>query len=188
MENEADFLNKEYEVEKIITRKYYKNKKFYLVKWLCYPITQATWEPKSNLKQLDLMLQKFEHEYPYSIDKEMYNIYCKETKRKNKRSRKIKKNKEIQKEKKSKSKSFKFECFTKYELKDTYYEKLKIHLHINNTKKEINKLENNFIIDLSSNATINSEDNSSTFQEDKDSLTEAEEKEIPNRLIVPILE
>ena len=27
-----------YEVEKIINSKMYKNKKYYLVKWLCYPI------------------------------------------------------------------------------------------------------------------------------------------------------
>jgi hypothetical protein len=187
MENEANSLNKVYDVQKIITRKYFKNKKFYLVKWLCYPITEATWEPKSNLKQIDLMLKKFEHEYPYSIDKEMYDIYCKETKR-NKRTRKIKKNKETQKEKKYLSKSFKFECFTKTELKDAYYEKLKIHLHINNTKKEINKSENEFIIDLSSNTTTNSEENSSIFQEEKDCITEAEEKEISTGLIVPILE
>ena len=68
----SDSMNEEYEVEKIITRKYYKSKKYYLIKWLCYPITESTWEPISNIKNLDLMLKKFEHEYPYSIDKEMY--------------------------------------------------------------------------------------------------------------------
>ena len=38
-----------YEVEKIINCKIYKNKKYYLIKWLCYPIYEATWEPKSNI-------------------------------------------------------------------------------------------------------------------------------------------
>ena len=42
MENIFDSNDKEYEVEKIITRKYYKNKKYYLIKWLCYPITEST--------------------------------------------------------------------------------------------------------------------------------------------------
>ena len=40
-----------YEVEKIINCKSYKNKKYYLIKWLCYPINKSTWEPKSNLKK-----------------------------------------------------------------------------------------------------------------------------------------
>ena len=105
-----------------------------------------------------------------------------------KEQEKSKKTKKPKKKKKYLSKSFKFECFTKTELKDAYYEKLKIHLHINNTKKEINKSENEFIIDLSSNTTTNSEENSSIFQEEKDCITEAEEKEISTGLIVPILE
>ena len=41
-----------YEVEKIINSKIYRNKKYYLIKWLCYPIHESTWEPKSNLKNL----------------------------------------------------------------------------------------------------------------------------------------
>ena len=69
MENIFDSNDKEYEVEKIITRKYYKNKKYYLIKWLCYPITESTWEPISNIKNLDSMLKEFEHEYPYSNTK-----------------------------------------------------------------------------------------------------------------------
>ena len=100
MENNSDCFNKVYEVEKIITRKYYKNKKYYLIKWLCYPITESTWEPKSNIKNLHLMLKKFEHEYPYSIDKEMYDIYCTETKKRKSKSHRIKRDKENQIEKK----------------------------------------------------------------------------------------
>ena len=51
MENNSDCFNKVYEVEKIITRKYYKNKKYYLIKWLCYPITESTWERNKKKKK-----------------------------------------------------------------------------------------------------------------------------------------
>ena len=76
--------NKIYEVEKIITRRFHRNKKYYLIKWLCYPIGESTWEPKSSLKHLNFLLRKFENEYPLSIDKEMYSIYCNEITRKKK--------------------------------------------------------------------------------------------------------
>jgi len=184
----SDSMNEEYEVEKIITRKYYKSKKYYLIKWLCYPITEATWEPKSNIKNLDLMLKKFEHEYPYSIDKEMYDIYYTETKKRTKRSKKVKKDKKIQNEKKFLLKKKKLECFTQSELNDIYYDKLKSHLYINKAKKQMNKLENDFIIDLCSNTTTNSEENTSYFQDEKESTIELDEKEDSNQLIVPILE
>jgi hypothetical protein len=188
MENEANSLNKVYDVEKIINRKYFKNKKFYLVKWLCYPITEATWEPKSNLKQIDLMLKKFEHEYPYSIDKEMYDIYCTKTKKRKNKNHKIKKNKEIKKDKKFLSKKTKLECFTESELNDAYYDKLKSHLYINKPNKKTTKSENDCFIDLCSTITTNSEENTSYFQDEKESIIEVEEKEDSNDLIVPILE
>ena len=56
MENTPESINKIYEVEKIINCKFYKNKKYYLIKWLCYPIPESTWEPKSNIKHLSKML------------------------------------------------------------------------------------------------------------------------------------
>ena len=64
------------------------------------------------------MLKKFEHEYPYSIDKEMYYIYYTESKKRTKRSKKVKKDKEIQNEKKFLLKKKKLECFTESELND----------------------------------------------------------------------
>ena len=94
-----------YEVEKIITSKYYKNKKYYLIKWLCYPISESTWEPKSSLNHLNSLLDKFESEYPFSIDKEMYEIYCKETKKRSKRRNKGKNSKEFKINKKFLSKN-----------------------------------------------------------------------------------
>ena len=58
--NKMEFISESksgiYEVEKIITRKFFKSKKYYLIKWLCYPIYESTWEPKSNLKDLDFMI------------------------------------------------------------------------------------------------------------------------------------
>ena len=68
MELSSESRNEIYEVEKIITRKIYKNKKYYLIKWLCFPINESTWEPKSNLKNLNYMIGKFESQYPSSID------------------------------------------------------------------------------------------------------------------------
>ena len=75
MEPTSDDINNVYEVEKIINCKFYRNKKYYLIKWLYFPILESTWEPKSSIKHLSSMINKFESEYPYSIDQDMYNIY-----------------------------------------------------------------------------------------------------------------
>ena len=108
-----------YEVEKIINSKIYRNKKYYLVKWLCYPIHESTWEPKSNLKNLNYMIVMFEAEYPYSVDQEMYEIYCNELKKRSKRRRnKGKNSKEFPINTNFLSKKKKFGFFTERELKD----------------------------------------------------------------------
>ena len=44
-EQEEDF----YEVEKIIKMKIQKGKNLFLVKWVGYPSSENTWEPKENL-------------------------------------------------------------------------------------------------------------------------------------------
>ena len=110
------------------------------------------------------------------------------TKREKKRSKKGQKKKEIQNEIKSLSKTKKIEGFSKAELKDILYEKLKNHLFINIVKRHINKLENQIIIDLSSTSTSHSEDNVSILINEKEILNEAEEKNDGNKLIRPILE
>ena len=92
----CDPWNEMYEVEKIINCKIYKNKKYYLIKWLCYPIYESTWEPKSNLKNLNYMIEAFEREYPYSVDQNMYEIYCDELKKRLKRKNKAKIAKKLQ--------------------------------------------------------------------------------------------
>ena len=176
MEFSSESRNEIYEVEKIITRKIYKNKKYYLIKWLCFPINESTWEPKSNLKNLNYMIGKFESQYPSSIDQYMYDIYCEEYKKRiqRKKKNKNKKNKESQKDKRLSSKKIKFECFSQSELKDIYYEKLKTHLHINNKKNESN---NELMIEISSNTT-QSDDNIHNFNE-------TEEKNDFHGLIIP---
>ena len=171
MEINAELCDEIFEVEKIIARKIYKSKKYYLIKWLYFPINESTWEPKSNLANINYMMNKFEAEYPSSIDQYMYDIYCEEYKKKIKRTKKSKKS---QKVKKLLSKKIKFECFSQSELKDIYYEKLKKHLHINNKEKNDN---NDLMIEISSNKT-QSDDNISN-------LDENEEKKFFQRLIIP---
>ena len=187
MEISSDSLNKIYEVEKIINCKFYKNKKYYLIKWLCYPISESTWEPKSSIKHLKEILAKFESEYPYSIDNDMYNIYCLEMDKRKKRSKRGQKNREVKNGIKLLSKKKKIEGFSKAELKDVYYEKLKNHLFINMAKRHINKLESQIIIDLSSTTTSQSGDNISIFinENENENMNETEEKNDGNKLIRP---
>ena len=51
---------KEFEVEKIIDKKSKKGKYFYKVKWKDYPLSEATWEPKENLKNAKAAILLFE--------------------------------------------------------------------------------------------------------------------------------
>ena len=142
-----------YEVEKIINCKCYRNKKYYLIKWLCYPICQSTWEPKSNLKHLNYMIQEFESEYPYSIDHSMYNIFCEEVVKKKKNNRKTQKLKEPINESKFIAKKRKIKYFSDFELNNSYFDKLKKHLYIDSNKskiKGIKQANDDFVIDLSS--------------------------------------
>ena len=171
METTPDSANRVYEVEKIINYKIYKNKKYYLIKWLCFPIIESTWEPKSNIKHLSSLLNKFESEYPYSVDQEMYNIYCAEINKKGKRRSKNAKNaKEDKNRNKSLSSSKKIEGFSKSELKDIYYEKLKNHLFIDFVKRHIKKEKNQLVIALSSESTTFSGENLSILISRKENL------------------
>ena len=189
MEINSDNINEIYEVEKIINFKYYKNKKYYLIKWFSYPISESTWEPKSNLKYINDMLIKFEKEYPHSIDQNMYNIYCDEINKRKKRSKTGKKNKRLNNGIKYLSKTKKIEGFTKTELKDVLYDKLKNHLFINITKRHINhnKVKNKVIIDLSTCNTSFNEENNSIYFHEKENLNGIEEKNDENKLIKPII-
>ena len=187
MEINSDNINEIYEVEKIINFKYYKNKKYYLIKWLSFPISESTWEPKSNLKYINDMLIKFEKEYPYSIDQNMYNIYFDEINKRKKRSKKGQKKKEMDKGIKYLTKTKKIEGFSRAELKDVLYEKLKNHLFINIVNRHINKIENGVVIDLSTCNTSPSDENISIFINKNENLNDTEEKNDGNNLVKPIL-
>jgi len=190
MEINPDNMDNIYEVEKIINFKYYKNKKYYLIKWFSYPISESTWEPKSNLKYINDILIKFERDYPYSIDQNMYNIYCNEVIKRKKESKKGQKKKEINNGIKYLSKTKKIEGFSKTELKDVLFDKLKNHLFINIIKRHINanKNENQVIIDLSTCNTCPSEENISISISGNECSNDNTEENDGNKLIKPILE
>ena len=162
---EGDF----YEVEKIITRKYFKNKKYYLIKWLYYPINQSTWETPSNLKHLQYLINDFEAQFPNTIDQNMYNIFCNEIK--NKKTRKIKDKKcfDPNIHLKFLSKKRNNGLILDEELNDPYLEGLKAHLHIKTNKsclindKEIN---NGLFIDLSNTNDKSDEDSINTIEKE----------------------
>ena len=186
MESMNESYNNLYQVEKIINCKSYKNKKYYLIKWLCYPINESTWEPKSNLKNLKYLIDEFESEYPFSIDKDMYNIFCEEIKKKRKYKNKTNLL-ESSNEKKLLSKKRKMEYFSDTELNDKYLDKLKIHLHINTEKKQINNIKSsndNLIIDLSPINFQNEEKTSHNSSEELNSINYIDKMKL-SKLIVP---
>ena len=176
-----------YEVEKIINCKSYRNKKYYLIKWLCYPISQSTWEPKSNLKNLNYMIKEFESKYPYSIDQGMYNIFCEEMEDEKRTNKKDKNLKEPSNESKFIAKKRKIEYFSDFELNNEYLDKLKKHLYIdnNNSKKikDIKETKDELVIDLSS-----TEQNEENINGNSLTILKLEDPEKPNsnyKLILP---
>ena len=50
----------EYEVEKILDKRIIRKKPQYLVKWLGYPLYDATWEPVENLKNCQEKVKEYE--------------------------------------------------------------------------------------------------------------------------------
>jgi len=50
----------EYEVERILAKRTYRRQVQYLVKWLGYPLHEATWEPAANLEHSPRLVQEFE--------------------------------------------------------------------------------------------------------------------------------
>jgi Chromo (CHRromatin Organisation MOdifier) domain len=49
----------EYEVEQVLSQRRSRNKTQYLVKWKNYPVSDASWEPQSNLEGNEA-LQRFQ--------------------------------------------------------------------------------------------------------------------------------
>jgi hypothetical protein len=52
----------EWEIEKIIDKKYHKDGNLYLIKWM--NSDDLTWEPKKNLKNSQETLQQFKQQNP----------------------------------------------------------------------------------------------------------------------------
>ena len=161
---EGDF----YEVEKIITRRYFKNKKYYLIKWLYYPINQSTWETQSNLKHLQYLINDFEAQFPNTIDQNMYNIFCNEIK--NIKTRKIKEEKcfDPNIHLKFLSKKRNNGTIPDEELNDPYLEGLKAHLHIKTNRTCLNNVKeknNGLFIDLSPKNDKSDEDSEKEINE-----------------------
>ena len=191
MEILSDSSSGMYEVEKIINCKIYRNKKYYLVKWLCYPIYASTWEPKASLKDINYMIDTFESKYPYSIDQEMYKIYQDELKKLLKRRNKRKtKSKEFQTNSKFLQKKKKMEYFSQSELKDAFFDKLKIHLHLNMIKRKIKAPQSDLVIELSSSTSSNDSDDANAINEEsnKENVSTIEEKKNFLQLIIPEME
>ena len=176
-----------YEVEKIINRKIFRNKRYYLIKWLDYPIYESTWEPKSNLKNLKYLIEEFEEEYPHSIDQNMYKIYCDDIKRMLKLRKKDKRSKKNKTNEIFISKKLRIEFFSKSELKDFYLDKLKIHLHLNLAKRLIKSGESELIIDLGSSTSLSEEILTNEESERKNGIKTDVKKNI-SQLIKPEME
>ncbi len=73
-----------YKVEKIITRRIKGKNRFYLIKWVGYPFRDCSWEPVSHLGNITDMVENFDKNFPYSIDKRglkryLYVIHQKES-------------------------------------------------------------------------------------------------------------
>ena len=187
-----DSCSEMYEVEKIINCKTFRNKKYYLIKWLCYPIGQSTWEPKSSLKHLNYLLDEFEASYPFSIDQEMYNIFCEEVKKQKTAKNKNKAIKYPVNTPKFLGRKKKIEFFSDSDLNDDYYDKLKAHLYININKKQniaTNSSNDNLVIDLSSTNTSSEVISRNSSSEGENMLNikdKNEPKEIP-KLKMPIM-
>jgi Chromo (CHRromatin Organisation MOdifier) domain len=56
-----DTEHAEYEVETILDKRILRNRPQYLVKWLGYPLHDATWEPLDHLKNAREKVQEFEN-------------------------------------------------------------------------------------------------------------------------------
>ena len=69
--NDKDY----FEVEKIITRKVDGQNKFYLIKWVGYPLVDCSWEPISHLQKISDMVETFDQNFPASIDKKRLRKY-----------------------------------------------------------------------------------------------------------------
>ena len=180
----SPLLSDTYEVEKIINCKYIKNKKYYLIKWLCYPINQSKWEPKSNLESLEYMIEDFESKYPYSIDNFMYEIFCNDAETKKKLKNKNKNtNTKLLSKKRNKNFNSSIEELDKLNL-----DLLKTHLYIRDNKKQLNdnkQKDDDLIIDLRTERKENEEKLNNSSENGINEKYSEEQKSNVAKLIKP---
>ena len=121
----------------------------------------------------------------------MYKIYQegqeKLLKRRNKRKTK---SKEFQTNSKFLQKKKKMEYFSQSELKDAFFDKLKIHLHLNMIKRKIKAPQSDLVIELSSSTSSNDSDDANAINEEsnKENVSTIEEKKNFLQLIIPEME
>ena len=82
-----------YKIENIITKRNDGKRNYYLIKWVGYPISCCTWEPISNLFYAMEMVQKFEDNFPFSINQKLLNEFLIEYKKQKREKRLLKKKK-----------------------------------------------------------------------------------------------
>lgn len=73
--NNLKIGQKLYTVDKIITRKTIKGKKFYLIKWKGYPLEYCSWEPKYHLTNILETVKFFDDNFPLSIERKEYKQF-----------------------------------------------------------------------------------------------------------------
>ena len=79
------------------------------------------------------------------------------------------------------------EYFSPSEIKDAYFDKLKIHLHLNMIKRKIKSHQNDLVIELNSNSSSNDE-SAINEESNKENPNMLEEKKNFLQLIIPEME
>ena len=123
------------------------------------------------------MIEDFEAEYPFSVDQNMYNIFCEEVKKKKRCKNTVKNLKDSPLNTKFTTKKRKIEFFSDLEFNDKNLNKLKTHLHINSYKKNKNdnkRSNKDLIIDLSLTTTQSDENMNNNSPENLNKMVSEE--------------
>jgi hypothetical protein len=67
-------MKKYYDVERILEKDENNGIPLYLVKWLGYPLKEATWEPKSNLVNVKYMIEEYDKSLKKKKNKESVTL------------------------------------------------------------------------------------------------------------------
>jgi hypothetical protein len=137
---------------------------------------------------LNELVDAFEAEYPYSIDQNMFEIYSEELQKRTKKRNKRKTSpKDAKTSNKFLNKKKKMDFFSNSELKDEFFYKLKVHLHLDMIHRHSKAQESDVVIDLGS-STSTTEDNVFSGEPDKENTNVTAEKTHLHQLIKPEME